>query len=122
LIGYSLSGEPRGEAARLIVAASACGRPALSLDTPSGVDGGSSTVFVPAVHAVATLTLALPKTGFADDRARSMLGDLYLADISVPPALYGRLGIEVGALFGAGSLLRLEWTGAGWAAAEAVSA
>lgn len=122
LIGYSLAGDPRGEAARLIAAANVCDRPVLSLDTPSGVDAGSGAVFGPAVRAAATMTLALPKTGFAADKARQLLGDLYLADISVPSALYGRLGIEGGAIFSEASVLRLEWAGSGWIATEAVSA
>jgi hypothetical protein len=33
-----------------------------------------------------TLTLALPKTGLA--RASQVVGDLYVAEISVPPSVY----------------------------------
>ena len=47
------------------------------------------------------LTLALPKTGLKSDEARRHVGDLYLADISVPPELYSRpsLGIDAGPIF-----------------------
>jgi NAD(P)H-hydrate epimerase len=38
LIGYSLRGEPRGAAAKLINWANTTGAPILALDTPSGVD------------------------------------------------------------------------------------
>jgi NAD(P)H-hydrate epimerase len=37
-----------------------------------------------------TLTLALPKTGLA-----GVEGDIYLADIGIPPAVYARIGLQV---------------------------
>lgn len=61
---------------------------------------------VPCVRAAATLILALPKTGLA--RAPDVVGDLYLADISVPHVLYERMGIEVGPLFADGPVLELR--------------
>ncbi|MCH7230910.1 hypothetical protein L0U85_08615 [Glycomyces sp. L485] len=42
------------------------------------------------------MTLALPKTGLVDS---PVTGALYLADISVPPQLYRRIGLDVGAVF-----------------------
>ena len=45
------------------------------------------------------LTLALPKTGLLVQPAQSACGDLYLADISVPPGLYARLGLDVPPVF-----------------------
>jgi hypothetical protein len=37
------------------------------------------------------------------------VGQLYLADIGVPPALYGQaLGLEVGPLFAGSEIVRLE--------------
>jgi NAD(P)H-hydrate epimerase len=43
------------------------------------------------------LTLALPKTGLLAPTAKPFVGDLYLADISVPPELYAApsLGLQV---------------------------
>lgn len=99
LIGYSLQGEARGEAARLILLANSHQRPILSLDVPSGLDATRGAVFSTVIKAAATLTLALPKTGLAEDRVGPYVGELYLADISVPPNLYQRLGLEVGAIF-----------------------
>lgn len=115
LIGYSLAGAPRGEAAALIRLANASGRPVLSLDVPSGVDAGSGRAYEPSIRAVATMTLALPKTGLGTTEARERAGDLYLADIGVPPALYRHLGLEVQPLFVSESIIRLQWTGDGWA-------
>lgn len=109
LIGYSLRGAPVGAAAARILWANAEPAPVLSLDTPSGLDAGEGRVFEPAMIAAATLTLALPKTGFAAPAARRQLGELFLADIGVPPGLYAEpsLGIEVGPLFATSDIVRL---------------
>jgi NAD(P)H-hydrate epimerase len=53
------------------------------------------------------LTLALPKTGLLTPKARACVGDLYLADISVPPELYRRLGWDVGPLFADDTIIRI---------------
>lgn len=121
VIGYSLAGPPSGTAADLIALATDSGRPILSLDVPSGVDAGTGQIYEPSVRAAATLTLALPKTGFAAPSAHARLGDLYLADIGVPPGLYRRLGLKVGPLFAEGDTVALRWGGeAGWLAAATV--
>ena len=117
LIGYSLAGAPRGQAAALIEAANASGRPVLSLDVPSGIDSGSGRVFEPSMKAAATLTLALPKTGLTTPEARERVGELYLGDLSVPPGLYRRLGLDVAPLFAEESVIRLRWTDGGWVSA-----
>ena len=117
LIGYSLAGAPRGNPAALIESANAGGKPVLSLDVPSGVDAGSGRVYEPSIRAVATMTLALPKTGLAVAEGRERMGELYLADISVPPALYRRLGLEVGPLFANEGVIRLQWARDGWVTA-----
>ena len=110
IIGYSLSGTPRAAAAQLIRWADECGAPVLALDVPSGLDTTSGTVFDPAVRATATMTLALPKEGLRAPGAEDYVGELYLADISVPPSLYAEpsLGIEVGHLFAEGDIIRLS--------------
>ena len=106
LIGYSLRGDPSGTARELIGWTSSQPAPVLALDVPSGLDATSGHVGVPCVRAAATLTLALPKTGL--ERAPDVVGDLYLADISVPPVLYERMGIRVGAWFADGPLVELR--------------
>jgi NAD(P)H-hydrate epimerase len=99
LIGYSLRGPPREPIASLIRAANASGRPVLSLDIPSGMDGDTGQAHDPTIRAAATLTLALPKVGLLRPAADDWVGELYVADISVPAVVYRRLGIEVGPLF-----------------------
>jgi len=109
LIGYSLRGAPRGTVADLIRIANAQPAPVLSLDVPSGVDADSGKVFDPAVRATATLTLALPKVGLRAPGAEGYVGELYLADIGVPPSLYAApsIGLTVGPLFATADLVRL---------------
>ena len=54
------------------------------------------------------MTLALPKTGLRQPGATSYVGELYLADISVPPKLYAAsLGIDVGSPFVTDDIVRL---------------
>lgn len=91
LIGYSLHGIPRGRAAELIRWANASPAPVLALDVPSGFDAQAGALTAEVIRAAATLTLALPKRGLALPALRHAVGDLYLADISVPPGLYERL-------------------------------
>ncbi len=109
LIGYSLKGAPAGVAASLIRRANSQTTPVLSLDVPSGVDTTAGTVYDPSVRATATMTLALPKEGLQAADAREAVGELYLADISVPPSLYAgpSLGLDVGPLFHAADVIRI---------------
>ncbi len=108
LIGYSLRGAPRGTAAGLIRWATGQPAPVLALDVPSGLDAAGGAVYDPAIRAAATMTLALPKVGLDDPAAAGHVGELYLADISVPPELYAGPGLElaVGPLFATADILR----------------
>lgn len=107
VIGYGLRGDPRGPARSLIQLANSSAAPILSLDTPSGVDTSSGRVFEPHIQATATLTLALPKDGFRVQSAAAVCGDLYLADISAPSALYDSMGIAVPTLFARSEIVPL---------------
>ncbi len=110
VIGYSLRGAPHGGAADLIRWANAARAPILSLDAPSGVDTTTGIVFDPAIRADATMTLALPKAGLRASGVEDQVGELYLADISVPPELYGEaaLSLSVGHLFAQSDIVRLR--------------
>lgn len=107
LIGYGLAGAPRGSAANLIALANSSVAPILSLDAPSGLDTTGGQLYEPFIRAQATMILALPKTGLTTPQVASAVGELYLADISVPPELYSRLGLNVPPIFAAGPLLHL---------------
>ena len=109
LIGYSLRGTPTGGTATLIQAANLHEAPVLALDVPSGVDATTGEIREPAIKATATLTLALPKHGLASKAARGHVGELYLADISVPPELYRGppLNLNVGPIFAKDDIVRV---------------
>lgn len=109
LIGYSLKGAPYGMTRELIEWANTRGAPILALDTPSGIDATTGAVYDPAIKAAATLTLALPKKGLRAPGVEAHVGELYLGDISVPPALYREpaLGLKVGNIFASSDVVRL---------------
>jgi NAD(P)H-hydrate epimerase len=104
LIGYSLRGNPSGRAADMIGWANGQRAPVVALDTPSGLDVTTGLAGSPSVQATATLTLALPKVGLLDAPS---VGELYLADISVPVVVYKRMGITVPQLFGDATVIRI---------------
>ena len=110
IIGYSLKGAPRGTAADLIRWANEQEVAILSLDAPSGVDTTTGMVFDPAIRATATMTLALPKEGLRAPGVDKQVGELYLADISVPAELYSGpgLGLQVNPIFAKSDIVRLS--------------
>lgn len=96
LIGYSLNGAPHGQVEEFIKLTNLHATKTLALDIPSGIDsttGDSPGVFVKADQ---TLTLALPKPGLHNPAA----GEIYLADIGIPPKVYEKLGITFKPIFG----------------------
>jgi len=94
LIGYGLRGAPRGRTAELIELCNQHAARVLSLDVPSGLDATTGEASGPVVRPERTLTLALPKTGL-----QRVPGDLYLADIGIPPEVFQRLGVPFQPLF-----------------------
>lgn len=108
MIGYGLTGNPRGIIADWIRFINAADHPILALDAPSGLDTTTGVPGDPCIHATATLTLALPKTGLTTSLASACVGDLYLADISVPPELYNKLGITLPPIFVHQSIVKLS--------------
>ena len=95
LIGYGLTGQPRGATAELIEAAGGAAETVISLDVPSGTNATTGEAPGVAVEPDRTVTLALPKTGLA-----AVGGDLLLVDLSIPATVYDRLGIEYDSPFG----------------------
>jgi NAD(P)H-hydrate epimerase len=106
LIGYGLEGNPRDRVAMMIKDANVSGRLILALDVPSGMNATSGEAYDPCIKAAATLTLALPKTGFLAPSASRYFGDLYLADISIPRKVYQSFG-QQNILFQKDSLLKI---------------
>ncbi len=111
IIGYSLKGKPEGRAKELIEEINASGIPVISLDAPSGLNLTDGMPEDPTVKANATLTLALPKTCLFKHKASKYVGNIYLADISVPPHLYTKIGVnedDVGKIFAAGTVVKIN--------------
>lgn len=106
LVGYSLAGPARGRAAVLIAQANSAVAPTVALDVPSGLDPDTGVPPGVAVEAASTVTLAAPKAGLIGS---PLVGDLWLADISVPPSVFAQLGIDVPAdTFASGALVRVR--------------
>lgn len=105
LVGYSLRGAPRDRTAELIDWANGSDADVIALDVPSGLDSTTGETPGSAISAAATMTIALPKTGLAQS---DLVGDLYLADISVPQSVYEAIGVPVASdLFAEGQVLAL---------------
>lgn len=93
MIGYGVNGNLKGKVTELIEEVATKNIPVLSLDTPTGLDLTTGKPGSPTMKANATMTLALPKVGLFKMSARKYIGDLYLADISVPPGTYKTVGV-----------------------------
>jgi len=103
LIGYGLRGAPRGRAAELIDLCNLRAARVLSLDVPSGLNATTGETLGTAIRPERTLTLALPKIGL-----QRVPGELYLADIGIPPEVFQRLGLSFEPPFGGRYWVRLE--------------
>lgn len=106
MIGYGLKGEVKGWVSFMVNKIN--GMPIVSLDIPSGFDADSGEACTSCVHADATLTLGLPKTGLLQADVEDITGTLYLADIGVPRELYKEIGLEVEPIFLQDSIVQLS--------------
>jgi len=62
----------------------------------------------PCVTADVTVALGLPLAGLLEPVTHAYLGDLYLADLGVPPSAWRRVGVDPpSTLFARGPLVRL---------------
>jgi len=100
ILGYGITGEPRGVVVRVMENLIQVANPhIIALDVPSGLNPDSGEPYDLCITAAATMTLALPKVGLTAPTAKPYVGELYLADIGVPPQLYRRLGLPHQVLF-----------------------
>jgi NAD(P)H-hydrate epimerase len=102
LIGYGLAATPRGRTADLIDVCNRRSARVLSLDVPSGLDATTGDAPGAIIHPERTVTLALPKTGLY-----RVPGELYLADIGIPPEVFRRLGLSFRSPFAHRAWVRL---------------
>lgn len=87
LFGTGLTRPPEGEAAAIILALNACGRPIVALDIPSGLDADTGAVAHVAVRAALTVTFICDKPGLHTGAARAHRGELVLDDLGVSAAV-----------------------------------
>ncbi len=110
VIGYGMHGELSGIPAHVIhEILNSQNQNVLSLDAPSGLNtttGKFNDKFC--IKAYATMTLALPKIGLVLDNAKECVGRLYVADISVPPDLYKKIGLDPQHLFTDSSIVKVN--------------
>lgn len=110
IIGYGMHGELKGIPAHVIhEILNSQNQNVLSLDAPSGLNittGDFNEKLC--IRAYATMTLALPKIGLVQDNAKECVGELYVADISVPPVLYQSIGINYQSIFNESSLIKIN--------------
>ena len=67
----------------------------ISVDLPTGMNADTGEVDPGTIPADMTITLACPKQGFFFFPGRSYIGDLYIGDIGLPPALEQHLTTEM---------------------------
>lgn len=110
IIGYGMHGELKGIPAHVIhEILNSQNQNVLSLDAPSGLNTTTGDFNEKlCIRAYATMTLALPKIGLVQDNAKECVGELYVADISVPPVLYQSIGINYQSIFNESSLIKIN--------------
>ena len=84
LLGTGIQGEVRPLYAEVISGINSSGVPVLSVDIPSGVNADTGEICRTAVFADVTVTFALPKIGLFTYPGAERVGDLIVADISIP--------------------------------------
>ncbi|MHB8907728.1 MAG: NAD(P)H-hydrate dehydratase [Syntrophales bacterium] len=87
LFGTGLDREVSGICRDVIDLINLSGKPVLSLDIPSGVNGDTGEVMGTAIRADHTVTFGLPKIGNMLYPGCGLCGELHLCPISFPPSL-----------------------------------
>jgi NAD(P)H-hydrate epimerase len=98
LLGTGAQGPARGLLAEAIEIVNRAGRPAASVDLPSGLSADDPEPPGVAVRAALTVTFALPKRSLLLHPAAEYAGTLRVVDIGIPPALCRDPALTVGLL------------------------
>jgi NAD(P)H-hydrate epimerase len=87
LLGIGAQGTVREPAASLITRMNGAGKPIVSADIPSGLDGDSGRAQGAAVRAAVTVAFGLPKRGCLIAEGPAHVGELVIDPITIPQAL-----------------------------------
>ncbi|HEX7022689.1 MAG TPA: NAD(P)H-hydrate epimerase [Trueperaceae bacterium] len=90
-IGTSLEGPPRGRTLDVITVLNNMNGCVIAFDAPTGMNVDDGDIPGAVVNATVTLSLGLPKTGI---QPGASVGELFVGDLALPPALYRDAGLE----------------------------
>ena len=94
IFGTGLSKNVGGMEEIIIGTINASGKPVISVDIPSGIDGNTGKVLGTAVRAQHTFTYAYPKLGQVMSPGSEYTGRLTVIDISIPPFVETKVGYD----------------------------
>ena len=95
LFGTGLNNPLQGLYARVVQDINESGAFVLAVDIPSGLSSDTFELIGPAVRADLTVTLGAPKVAHFFPPAEDYVGELVVADISLPPFLFERPGLNL---------------------------
>jgi NAD(P)H-hydrate epimerase len=90
MLGTGARGEPRGWMAHLISIANRCRALRFAIDIPTGLDADLGQHGTNVFRADETLTFVAPKLGFSQPAAISVVGNVTVLSIGVPPEVLAR--------------------------------
>jgi NAD(P)H-hydrate epimerase len=94
LFGTGFKGRLSGLAATVVDRINRSSLPVVSVDCPSGIDADTGRVGGECVKAELTVTMGLPKVGLLLYPGRSLVGELWVADIGIPESVIGEQAIQ----------------------------
>lgn len=91
LLGTGAKGDPRPPIDAVIDQLNNSGVPIMAVDLPSGLDADTGKASVHTISAVQTCTFLAAKPGFYTPDAWQHTGEVFIADIGVPPSVVERI-------------------------------
>lgn len=102
LYGTGFTGAVRDQMVTVIEAINASGKPVVAIDIPSGLEADTGQANGPCIIAQHTVTFALPKLGLVLPAAKKYVGELHVADISIPAVVTANTTVEQNGKAGTG--------------------